>query len=146
MNKVILVEIITIMIVLISCEKGKDPDPDSAFLEIYDTLKPLDYFPAFPGSYWIYNPADTLRVNENHEKCIYNAAGYTGYDFDTIVLPKFAQNSIFGEVFIKGYPISNNNSGNYRDLPFREILSETEGAYFYISSYWTVHQSTGKTI
>lgn len=108
-------------------------DSIPAWNPVYDTIKPLDYFPAFPGSYWIYNNGDTLRVEDNYKLCIYNHAYYLyPPDFDTLYLPKFLPNSIYGDVFIMGYSITNH--GSYKDPPFRGILSETEGGCFYVAS------------
>lgn len=108
-------------------------DTIPAWHAVYDTIKPFDYFPAFPGSYWVYNNGDTLRVEDNYKLCIYNDAYYLyPPNFDTVYLPKFLPNSIYGDVFIKGYLITNH--GGYKDPPFRFILSETVGASFYVAS------------
>jgi hypothetical protein len=41
-----------------------DPDMtiiDTVFLASYDTIAPGDYFPIYPGSYWIYDNSDTIK-------------------------------------------------------------------------------------
>ena len=33
----------------------------------YKIVEPLDYFPAYPCSYWVYSSGDTLKVNDKYE-------------------------------------------------------------------------------
>ncbi len=86
----------------IACE-GDDfvfPEPFSTHRPVpdYDTILPKEYFPVFPGSYWVYNNTDTLRVMEDYQLCIYNVAHFTEpARYDTVVLPKFYPNSILGQ-------------------------------------------------
>lgn len=50
-------------------EIGKDPDSvliDTVFLSSCDTIVPSDYFPIYPGSYWIYDNSDTLLCGEEY--------------------------------------------------------------------------------
>jgi len=149
MRKTIIFGVITVLIGLISCEKDNETIPKDIF--VYDTIKPLDYFPAFPGSYWIYDNYDTLKVADQYEKYIFNSAGYTAEpDFDTLILPKLILNGVFNSpdtfAYVNGYSISKSNMSNYRDPAFKELLSLTEGSEFTIEGAIQGHKITGKTI
>ena len=57
-----------------------DPDMiiiDTVFLTSYDTIAPGDYFPIFPGSYWIYDNSDTIKCFQEY-KLIGLGHKYTG--------------------------------------------------------------------
>lgn len=138
----------------IACESEDDfvfPEPFSTPRPVpavpdYDTILPKEYFPAFPSSSWIYNNSDTLRVMEDYQLCIYNVAHFTEpARYDTVVLPKFYPNSIFGAVFIWGYSVSK-SSGSYREPAWRGILSESLGQQFYQSASESGNQNIGLTI
>jgi len=149
MRKTIIFGVITVLIGLISCEKDNEKKPNDSV--IYDTIKPLDYFPAYPGSYWIYDNNDTLKVANQYEKYIFNSSGYTAEpDYDTLILPKLILNGIFNSpdtfAYVNGYSISKSNESNYRDPAFKELLSLTEGSEFTIGGAIQGHKITGKTI
>ena len=109
-------------------------------------IAPLEYFPAYPGSYWIYSNEDTLRVNAYYEKCIYKSSDFDAApQYETLLLPQLSENDIFGSCFVKGYSITN-HSGLSHDGYFREILNINEGGSFYITSSYSGHQNVGKTI
>ncbi len=139
---------LTVLIGLISCKKNNETKPDDTV--IYDTIKPLEYFPALPGSYWIYDNNDTLKV-DRYEKYAFNSAGYTAEpDYDTLILPKLILNGVYNQydsfAFVNGYSISKPSNSSYRDYAFKDLLAETVGSTFYISSSWTGHKNEGKTI
>ena len=120
-------------------------------LYLYDTIKPLEYFPAYPGSIWIYDNNDTLKVESQYEKFIFNSAGYAAVaDYDTLILPKLILNGIYNPNdtfgYVREYSISQSNESNYRDPAFKEFLSLTEGAEFTIGGAIQGHKMTGKTI
>ncbi len=144
MRKIIIYGIITILVGLTSCEKDIETKLDNSVN--YNIIKPLDYFPAYPGSYWIYDNYDTLKVAEQYEKYIFNSEGYTAVpDYDTLILPKLILNGVFF-AYVNGYSISKSNASNYRDPAFKEFLSLTEGSEFTIGSAIQGHKITGKTI
>ena len=137
---------LAVFIGLLSCEKDK---PENVI--IYDTIMPLEYFPAFPGSYWIYDNGDTLIVTGQYEKYVFNSAGYSAEpDYDTLMLPKLILNGIFNSpdtfAYVKEYSISKPRQGDYRDPAFKSILSLKEGAEFTIGGAVQGHKITGKTI
>lgn len=46
---------------------------DSIFLASNETIKPKEYFPAYPGSYWTYSNGETVRTSEEYIKTeVYN--------------------------------------------------------------------------
>lgn len=54
-----------LLINLTGCQKDKtEPVIEEP---TYDTLFPKDYFPAWPGSQWVYNDTDTVKVNAEFE-------------------------------------------------------------------------------
>src|SRR5690554_623931 len=133
MRKTIIFGLITVLVGLISCEKDKETKPNDNI--VYDTIKPLDYFPAFPGSYWIYDNNDTLKVADQYEKYIFNSAGYTAEpDYDTLILPKLILNGIYNGVdtfaYVKENSISKKSNSNYRDPAFQELFNVNEGGQF----------------
>lgn len=133
---------------LISCQKNNKNTPGNT--AIYDTVKPADYFPAFPGSFWVYDNDDTLKVADQYEKYIFNAAGYTAEpDYDTLILPKLILNGIYNFndsiARVKEYSISK-ASGNYRDPAFKEMLSTTEGGELIMGGAFQDHQIRGRVV
>jgi hypothetical protein len=149
MSKTLILVAITVIIGFISCKEDNGTDPVDNV--VYDTIKPLDYFPAYPGSYWIYDNNDTLKVAEQYEKYIFNSAGYSAVpDIDTLILPKLILNGIYNPTdtfaYVNGYSISKSNKSNYRDPAFKKLLSLIEGAEFTIGGAIQGHKITGKTI
>ena len=138
-----------ILIGLVSCKDDKEIKPENNV--IYDTVKPLEYFPAFPSSYWIYDNNETLKVADKYEKYIFNSADYTSEpNYDTLILPKLILNGIFNPpdtyAYVQKYSISKSKESNYRDPAFKEILSLIEGSEFTIGAAIQGHKFTGKTI
>ncbi|MBP1644647.1 MAG: hypothetical protein H6Q16_222 [Bacteroidetes bacterium] len=128
-------------------EPFSTPRPSPAVPD-YDTILPKEYFPAFPGSYWVYNNTDTLRVMEDYQLYIYRRyLDYYGVEYvdDTIVLPKFYPNSIYGDVLILRYEISNFR-GSHNEPAWKGILSETLGGVFYQSASEFGNQNIGMTV
>jgi hypothetical protein len=137
-----------ILVGLISCKKDNEPKPDDTIF--YDTIKPLGYFPAFPGSFWIYDNNDTLKVVE-YEKYVFNSAEYTLEPvYSTLILPKLILNGIYNRndsfAYVREYSISKSSVSNYRDPVFKGLLSTVEGAEFRIGGAIQGHKITGKTI
>ena len=135
---------------LISCNKDIEIQAINNFVA-FDTIKPMEFFPAYPGSYWIYDNNETLKVANQYEKYIYNSAGYTSEpEYDTLVLPKFILNGIYNQgdtfAYLKEYSLSKSSSSNYRDPAFKKLLSLTEGSEFVIGEAVQGHKTTGKTI
>ncbi|MES2587836.1 MAG: hypothetical protein V4622_02580 [Bacteroidota bacterium] len=129
---------------LFSCKKDKVDD-------IYKTIEPLEYFPAYPGSYWVYSNGDTLKVTDKYEQCIFNSEGYSAVpDYDTLILPKLILNKIYNpndiSAFVNGYSISKQTTSFYKDAAFKGILSLVEGDEFIKSYHDEGHQTIGKTI
>jgi hypothetical protein len=149
MRKIFAFGIITLLIGLISCEKDNETKPLNGVL--YDTINPLDYFPAYPGSYWIYDSHDTLKVADQYEMYIFNSAGYSAEpNYDTLILPKLILNGVFNQpdsfAYVYEYSISQSSGSHYRDPAFKQILSLTEGSEFNIGGAILGHKITGKTI
>mgnify|MGYP007056077317 FL=1 len=141
--------IITISFIIISCKKNEIvPNMNNL---TYDTIFPLSYFPAYPGSYWIYSNGDTLKIEDEYELFYYNNASWTDIpDIDTLYLPKFKTNSIYPNgnalsepyTYVYKYTIS---TLSYR-LPFRTILSEQAGYQFNVSEYFSGNAGYGCTV
>lgn len=130
-----------VLIGMISCEKDNN---------VYDTIEPLEYFPAFPGSFWIYDNNDTLKV-EKYEEYTFNSAGYTATPvYETLILPKLILNGIYNRNdsigYVREYSISKSSDSNYRDPAFKGLLSLTENTEFEIGGATHGHKLTGKTI
>ncbi len=153
MKRLLLFLMLCLSIGFIACDGEDDfvfPEPFSTPRPVpdYDTILPKEYFPVFPGSYWVYNNSDTLRVMEDYQLYIYDRlVNYYPREYvkDTVALPKFYPNSIYGEVFIWRYEISK-LWGSYREPAWRGILSETLGQQFYQSASESGNQNIGLTI
>jgi len=133
--------VLSVIVGLISCKKNND---------VYEKIEPLEYFPAFPGSYWVYDNNETLQV-EKYERYTYNTEAYDGEPkYETLILPKLVLNGIFNApdaiAYIKRYSISKSSYHIYRDFAFIDLLAETEGSTFYITSTWGGNRNEGKTI
>ena len=88
----------------------------------YDTIKPLSYFPAYPGSYWKYidsnNDTIVYKTDSIYKKDYY-VIGAAAFVSDTFYVPFYDGFPIWGYEAHTG-PIS--NSGSY---PLSRILSDT---------------------
>ncbi len=130
-----------LLIGLISCEKEK-----------YDIIKPLSYFPALPGSYWIYDNNDTLKVADHYEKYTFNAASYDAGepDYQTVVLPKLILNGIFNSpdtyAYVREYSLSKSSRSHYRDPAFKEMLSPIQGKGLIIGGAYHYHRISGRVV
>jgi hypothetical protein len=130
----------------ISCDKDNVEKPDE-----YKTIVPLDYFPAFPGSYWVYDNGKTLKVADQYEKYIFNSAHYSASPkYDTLLLPKLILNGFFNSndsfAYVNEYAITKANISSYKDPAFKCILSEFEDSIFEIGGRDQIHKIVGKTI
>lgn len=137
-----------LLVGLLSCENKEENQPN---IEKYDTIKPLAYFPALPGSYWIYDNNDTLKVADHYEKYIFNAASYDAVpDYDTLVLPKLILNGIFNSpdtfAYVREYSLSKSNGSGYRDPAFKEMLSLNQGEKLIIGGAFQDHCIVGRVV
>lgn len=117
-----------LVVAVTSCTK------DKVYVPNYELIEPLSYFPAYPGSIWIYSNNDTIRVSDNYETCIYDMNSNPATDdYDTILLPRiFSNGSVFPSgVFVKEYAVTNTINSNYNNPAFNSILSETIGGFYY---------------
>ncbi len=140
--------LIAVLIGFSSCEKSDNPAPDNIIS--MDTIKPLEYFPAFPGSFWVYNNNDTLKV-AGYEKFKFSSSDYASVPtYDSLILPKLILNGIYNPgdsvAYVKEYSISKSSNSNYRDPAFYGLLSTIKGAEFTIGASIQGHKITGKTI
>lgn len=150
-NSIVFIQII-ILLLLFSCKKDKieadsqittnidstktNIDSTNNIPTTYDTIFPLDYFPAFPGSYWKYvdsNNDTTVRKTDSLYKKDYYTYGSAAYVSDTFYVPIYNNIPIWKYEEHTG-PIS--HSGSY---PFRVILSET----LPVGSDWPVFYWSG---
>ena len=105
----------------------------------YKIIEPLQYFPVYPGSFWIYNTGDTMKIYD-----AYQSSGIIEYsqkgEETILVLPKLIANQTFNntDVFINEY--SYIGTSNWR------FLSLIEGEQYAISNYYQGHQQFRKTI
>ena len=141
--KVKLLIVFLILIGVFSCRKD--------IVKNYETVVPLDYFPAYPGSYWVYDNNDTLKVLDYYQPYIFNSSSYSSSpNYDTLMLPKLILNGIYNKgekyAFVKEYSISKPHNSNYKIPPFITFLTLTENGKFSISEYYQGEHIVGKTI
>ncbi len=111
MKKVLLCTI-SIIIILVGCKKEELPDPidtKSGNFRGCDTIKPLSYLPAYPGSYWIYSNGDTIKTSDSYElHTLYEKAWITSeeppyYPVEECVEKETAYFPIYDNKILKGY-------------------------------------------
>lgn len=142
MNRIIVAVFIAVLISLLSCQKNDGPDGE----EVYDTIRPLSYFPAYPGSWWAYNTGDTLKTKADYQLYTYISECGDFTNTRTLVLPQFHSNKIYGSRYIYEYLLSNPLLNCYYPLPFIQILSDTLGQVFIKGEPDFYQQTLGKTI
>jgi hypothetical protein len=106
---------------LMGCKKERDPEIDRTSPKVPklgDTIRPLPYFPAFPGSWWNYlnNAGDTIRyyTEPQWQKDAYSVPLSNGtgmYHSDTVIVPVYFETSR-----IPVWGASWNLGGNYGSL------------------------------
>ncbi len=130
--------IILIFVFLFACKKDipvTEPDPVNN-VNGYDTLKPLNYYPVYPGSYWKYleNDTDTVIHSTSSSYLPHSYLSYKGLDgygnyveqySDTVYVPFLNNNPIYQ--YHKIQYVAPPFGGNYTQWP---ILSETVGFQF----------------
>jgi len=127
--------------VLASCahEDHQPPQPPAAPATTYDTIFPLDYFPAFPGSWWRYLDATgdtvTFSTDPDYRKDAYTI-GEAAFLSDTVLVPVHNNIPIWGYLAHTG-PIS--HSGSY---PFTRMVSDS----LPVNSSWVVAAWAGTQV
>lgn len=124
-----------IAIVLLGCERNDGNNATPTPTSGYDTLLPLDYFPCWPGSWWLYvdSNGDTsmTRTDSTWHLDSYVESGAAFYS-DTFFVPFYEGVPIWGYEAHTG-PIS--NAGSY---PLTLILSDTlPVGYPWLIHYWS---------
>lgn len=142
MYRIIIAILFPVLISLFSCEKENGPDPE----ENYDTIFPREYFPVYPGSWWVYHTGDTLKTKSEYQLFTYRSECGDLTDTRSLVLPQFQFNNIFGARYINEYLLSNPFLQCAYPLPFIQILSDTLGKVFIKGEPEFYHQLLGKTI
>ncbi len=132
-----------------SCSKEDDIITDNGLS--YDTIKPLDYFPAFPGSYWIYDNNDTLKVADQYQMFIFGLNEIDPAYYDTLLLPKLESSNIYNTDdsygFVRRYEITAPSGAAYIQGPiYRGILSTKEDSIFIYGPSIQGHYPMAKTI
>lgn len=137
---ILLPTLIVILYCLFSCKKECPPtnNPSIPNTTLYDTIFPLDYFPAFPGSYWRYvnsnNDTSLITTEPEYQKDYYTQYA-SGYVSDTFLVPIYKTHMpIWGYEAHTG-PIS--HSGSY---PLTRILSDS----LPVGSSWIIYSWGGE--
>lgn len=124
---------------LFACKKNEsepDNNPTNPNTTSYDTIFPLNYFPAYPGSYWKYvdsnNDTTIIKTDTSYQKDSYTI-GSAAYVSDTFLVPIYNQIPIWRYEAHTG-PIS--HSGSY---PLTRILSDS----LPVGTSWAVYYWSG---
>ncbi|MBE9467820.1 MAG: hypothetical protein IMY72_05785 [Bacteroidetes bacterium] len=93
-----------ILVISFSCQKENDPS----------VISPKSYFPAYPGSYWVYTDGETRTVEPDY--CLHSyQQGVVGPDFsEEAYVPKM------GQQYVYEYGITQNSVTH----PLKQLLSE----------------------
>lgn len=134
-----------LLILIISFSACKKDDIDNSDQQVdslnskiagFDTIRPLEYFPSYPSSYWVYNNTDTVKVYDDYQ--LYIPKDSNNLDFEGAFLPKLEPNDIYGENFIYEYSIPYYMDNIfYNGIRFCNFLSEKLDSHYlikYISS------------
>jgi len=114
------------------------PPPDTTILvEGYDTIFPLSYFPAYPGSYWEYIDTDSnTSIKKTDPEYILDYYVLAGYYSDTFYVPVYASTPIWGYAAHTG-------GTSYNGIQmFKTILSETEP----VGYNWRIYFWSGQEV
>lgn len=138
--------LLSILMLLLAIHCAKE-DNTSIHTLAYDTAFPHLYFPAWPGSYWIYHTHDTLKAL-NFKLFTYNQADYTSMpDYDTVVAIRMKVKNIFNlpDTFaiLKNNEISKPYGAPSRQKTFTPLFSTQKGI-FYIGNAWQGHATVGE--
>jgi hypothetical protein len=103
--QLIIILVSSLIVLFISCEEEIIPDnPDIINTNSIDTIKPLPYYPVYPGSWWTYqidnNEMVTKRVQDQYQLHFYKLGsldpwGPATYS-DTVYVPFFDSKPIYG--------------------------------------------------
>lgn len=130
----------------LGCGKEENPEPQP---KTYDTAYPHSVFPAWPGSYWVYNTGDTLKALD-YTLLAYNKSAYDAApEYDTLVVVRLKVKNIFNLpdtfAFLKNDALSRPRGASYRQSFFSPLFSKNPGI-FYTSEPWQGHAMVGETI
>ncbi len=122
-------------ILLFSCDE--DDNPTSP------TINPLPYYPAYPGSYWIYTNGDTIKVADKYGLYSY-CSDYPNGPIDTeLFLPII---TLRGDslAYVKEYSFSNKYVSFY--VPnFSPFFSQNIGIFYQSNNHGPI-QTYGETV
>jgi hypothetical protein len=131
MMKINVFLLITIIAAQLSCKKTatsgatdeKVIDEKVIVKKVIDTVKPLPYLPAFPGSYWKYSDGSTVTTSPNYVK---DASRYRSDTLvtvsDTFYVP------LYGSIHLWGYRFRQEICMDWRcsdTSPFVTVISES---------------------
>ena len=141
-NQLYLLAIVSAFLIT-SCKKDNTDPVDNtgtgSETEEFQTIEPLSYFPAFPGSFWKYvdiNGDTTMTSTALEYMEDYYTVGMQGFVSDTFLVPFYQGDAIWRYEAHTG-PIS--NGGSY---PFTLLVSDT----LPVGSSWINSQWNGYTI
>ncbi|MFZ6052583.1 hypothetical protein [Halocola ammonii] len=124
-----LIFIFMILVVLLSCGKEEDYTP-------YPVIKPLEYFPVYPGSWWRYvdsnNDTTTIKTAPEYQLDAYKITS-AAFESDSFYVPVYDGTPIWQYHAHVG-PISHSGS-----TPLRRILYDTTA----IGYNWSVYNWGG---
>ena len=142
MNKYFYIIFSLLFIALFSCEKESDETIGVLPIE------PLEYFPAYPGSYWVYSNNDTLKVADEYKSYTYQVYE-NGLTNKTGLFPQLILNGIYNKgasiAYVNEYSISAREYWHDAPFPFISILSPTKGKIFF-SYNMDSHSLIGQTV
>ena len=111
---------LVISVLAFSCKKEEDPP----------FIYPKSYFPAYPGSYWIYTNGETKTVDPDYYLHSYQQG---------VVSPSFSENAYvpkIGQQYVYEYSITQNST----TYPLKKLLSEK------LNDSWVVNDWNGDEI
>lgn len=126
-----------LMLLLSSCKKKQDTKsqvaPSPPAQTKFDTIKPLPYFPVYPGSYWKYSDGTTFTTSLTYVKAAYqynylNSQGNSQtYISSTVYVPLYNNSPFWGYKHYSPYRVL------FGDSPLVPILTDSA----FVGNSWT---------
>jgi hypothetical protein len=142
-NFIFYLVLILLNVSFICCrKKDKDPAPEEPTAvntppKVYDTVRPLSYFPAFPGSYWKYQDSKNV-ITSYSTSLTYQKDGYFAQNppnanikIDTAYVPFFEGIPVWGDKMKTGPEL-------YQPNPLITVVSEN----LKVGYAWLIEQSS----
>lgn len=101
----------------------------------YDTIHPIDWFPAYPGSYWVYNDSITVQVDANWQefelKEYHRSKDCEVLKTDIVLLPKIENEYFYFDRLMESFDAHYNSENRlFNTISEWESYRNPESKYY----------------